>query len=210
MRRFYKHLPNTLTALNLLFGSLAIVYAMQGEILQAAYLLLLAFHFDIFDGLTARLLKVESELGKEMDSLADIVSFGLGPAVLLFAMLKPALEIETIKLGSMAIKDFIVFTPFLLPVFAALRLARFNLTAGKTKNFIGMPTPANALMVLSIPLIANNHPDSFLVIWFTTPTAILIYSIVASFLMVGPVPLHTLKLKGFSWSVNKFTYIFLR
>ncbi len=209
MRRLYNHVPNALTSLNLLFGSLSIIYAVQGELQQASYLLLLAFYFDIFDGLLARLLKVQSDIGKELDSLADVISFGLGPAAILFAMLMPALGIETIHLGSLGIKDCIVFIPFIIPIFAALRLARFNLSTGKTRNFIGMPTPANALMVLSIPLIANNHPGSFLVIWFNSPTVILVYSVVASFLMVSPLRFYSLKLKGFSWPVNKYTYFFL-
>ncbi len=209
MKRLSKHIPNTLTSLNLFCGSLSILFAFQGEILQAAYLLLIAFHFDIFDGLSARLLKAKSELGAQLDSLADIVSFGLGPAAILFALLKPALGIDSIHLGTLEFKNYIVFAPFILPIFAALRLAKFNLDLGKSDNFAGIPTPANALMVLSIPLIANNHPDSFLVHWFNMPEVILGYSILASFLMVCPLAIYSFKLKGFSWAVNKWTFIFL-
>ncbi len=209
MRKLSKHIPNTLTSLNLLFGSISIMLAFNGEILQSGYFLLLAFHFDIFDGLSARLLNAKSKLGQELDSLADVISFGLGPAAILFALLKPALGIESVHFGTLPFKDYVVFIPFLLPIFAALRLAKFNLDAGKSDVFTGMPTPANALMVLSIPLIANNHPDSFLVHWFHMPNFILLYSILASFLMVSPLPIYTFKLKGFSWSENKWTFIFL-
>ena len=209
IKSIYKHLPNTLTSLNLFCGSLSILFAIQGELLQAAYLLLIAYHFDIFDGLAARLLKVQSEIGKELDSLADVISFGLGPAAILFGLLKPELDIDTVTLFPSDLREYLIFIPFILPVFAALRLAKFNLDVSKSSNFIGLPTPANALMVLSIPLIANHHPDSFIVEAFTSIEGILIYSIIVSFLMVSPLPLYSLKLKGFSWSVNKYTYIFL-
>lgn len=209
MRRIYKHIPNTLTSLNLLCGSLSVMFAIHGDLLQSAYLLLLAFHFDIFDGLSARLLNVKSDLGKELDSLADIVSFGVGPAALLFAMLMPAMGIESVRLIHLQFKEYIVFIPFIIPVFAALRLAKFNLIAGKSDNFSGMPTPANALMVLSIPLIANNHPHSFLVHWFDNSGVIIAYALISSYLMVSPLQIYSFKLKGFKWSVNKYTFFFL-
>jgi len=133
----------------------------------------------------------------------------LGPAAILFALLKPALGIENIHLGSLEARGYIVFAPFILPVFAALRLAKFNINLGKSDNFAGIPTPANALMVLSIPLIANNHPDSFLVHWFNMPEVILGYSVIVSFLMVCHLPIYSFKLKGFSWESNKWTFIFL-
>jgi len=92
---------------------------MQGDLLQAAYLLLIAYHFDIFDGLTARLLKVQTETGKELDSLADVISFGLGPAAILFGLLKPDLNIDMVRVFPSDVKEYLVFVPFLLPVFAA-------------------------------------------------------------------------------------------
>ena len=209
MSSITKHIPNILTSLNLLFGSLSIVFAIQGDLLQAAYLLLIAYHCDIFDGLAARFLKVQSEMGKELDSLADVVSFGLGPAAILFELLKTALDIDQISLLPSEFSSYLVLIPFILPVFAALRLARFNLDDGSSKYFKGMPTPANALMVLSIPLIANYHPDSFSVLGMSSATGIIVYSLLASTLMVSPIPFYTLKMKGFSWKVNKLTYIFL-
>jgi len=207
-KRITRHIPNSLTALNIFCGSLSIMLSLQGNILLSAYLLLIAFHFDIFDGISARLLKVSSDLGKELDSLADVVSFGLGPAAILFAMLMPALGIESISLKNLGLKEILCLTPFILPVFAAFRLAKFNLQDSGS-NFDGIPTPANAIMVISIPLIANNHPDSFLVAWFGNPEVIIGYSVLVSLLMVIPLPLYPFKLKGFKWEVNKYTFIFM-
>lgn len=207
-KRFSRHIPNILTLSNLFCGSVSIMLALQGNILLSAYLLLIAFHFDIFDGLSARLLKVSSEMGKELDSLADVVSFGLGPAALLHAMIRPELEITGFSLRDLGGNEIISLIPFILPVFAALRLAKFNLQEPGS-NFSGMPTPANAIMVISIPLIANHHPDSFLVGWFAYPAVIIGYSLLASILMIAPLPLYPFKMKGLSWSVNRYTYIFL-
>ena len=206
-KSFLRHIPNILTLSNLFCGSVSILLAIQGNILLSAYLLLIAFHFDIFDGLSARLLKVSSDLGKELDSLADVVSFGLGPAALLYAMLRPELGISDLNIKSIGTNDILSLIPFILPVFAALRLAKFNLQDSGS-NFSGMPTPANAIMVISIPLIANHHPESFLVEWFEFPAVIIGYSIIASALMIAPLPLYSFKMKGFSWSVNKYTYLF--
>jgi CDP-diacylglycerol--serine O-phosphatidyltransferase len=207
-KQFSRHIPNILTVLNLFCGSVSIMLAMQGNLLLSAYLLLIAFHFDIFDGLSARLLNVSSDLGKELDSLADVVSFGLGPASILHAMLRPELGISEYSIRTLEVNDILGLIPFILPVFAALRLAKFNLMETGS-NFSGMPTPANALMVMSVPLIANHHPDSFLVGWFNYPAVIIGYSIMASMLMIAPIPLYPFKLKGLSWTVNKYTYIFL-
>lgn len=209
MKSIYKHIPNTLTSLNLFCGSLSIMFAFQGNILLAAYLLLIAFHFDIFDGLSARMLKVSSDIGKELDSLADVISFGLAPAAILAIMLMSSLGIDELSLRSMEARDLLSLIPFLLPVFAAYRLARFNIRDSMLNSFEGMPTPANAIMVISVPLVANNHPGSFLVSWFESPAVIIAYSLIASVLMVSHLPLYAFKMKGFSWALNRYTYIFL-
>jgi len=209
MKSIYRHIPNTLTSLNLFCGSLSIMLAFQGNLLLSAYLLLIAFHFDIFDGLSARLLKVSSDIGKELDSLADVISFGLAPAALLVNLIMPALDISKISLRAFEMRELLVLIPFILPVFAAIRLARFNIRDSMMNGFMGVPSPANGIMVLSIPLIANNHPDSFLVHWFNLPGVIIAYSIIVSLLMVSHIPLYSFKMKGFKWKANKYTYSFL-
>lgn len=209
IKRIISHIPNTLTTLNLVGGCLSILTAFSGDLRLSAIILLVAFHADIFDGMSARLLKVQSLMGKELDSLADMISFGLAPAVILHVMLKQQLDVEAFSF-SLPVKTWItLLIPFLLPVFAALRLAKFNVDENQKDEFIGLPTPANALMVISLPLIAFSQPESFLTDWFSHPEVIIIYSVTVALLMVIPVHLYGLKLKGFRWRENKFRYLFL-
>ena len=208
-KRIISHIPNTLTILNLIGGCLSIVTAFSGDLRLSAIILLVAFHADIFDGMSARLLKVQSLLGKELDSLADLVSFGLAPAVILHVMLKEQLNVEAFEFSLSAKTWITLLIPFLLPVFAALRLAKFNVDDDQKNAFVGLPTPANALMVISLPLIAQSQPESFVLRCFSAPEGIIIYSIAVSLLMVAPVHLYGLKLKGFNWQENKFRYLFI-
>lgn len=209
IKRIISHIPNTLTLLNLFLGSMSIVFAFSGDLRIGAILMLLAFHADIFDGMSARLLKVQSEVGKELDSLADLVSFGLAPAVILHVILKGQLEVEAFSFTLDTKTWIILLIPFILPIFAALRLAKFNIDEDQKDKFIGLPTPANALMVLALPLIIFRQPNSFLIDLMINTNGIIIYCIVVSALMVAPIELYALKLKGFSWSQNKFRYLFL-
>ncbi|MEA1876699.1 MAG: CDP-alcohol phosphatidyltransferase family protein [Bacteroidota bacterium] len=209
MKRLISNIPNTLTTLNLIGGCLSILVAFSGDLRLSAIILLVAFHADIFDGMSARLLKVQSPMGKELDSLADLVSFGLAPAIILHVMLKQQLDVEAFAFSLPAKTWITLLIPFLLTVFAALRLAKFNVDEDQKDTFIGLPTPANALMVISLPLIAFSQPESFIIDWFSHPEAIIIYSVTVALLMVIPVHLYGLKLKGFRWQENKFRYLFL-
>ncbi len=207
--RIIAQIPNALTILNLFFGCISIVYALEGELRMAAIMMLLAFHADIFDGMSARLLKVQSSIGKELDSLADLVSFGLAPAVVMHMMMRDTLAVDHFSF-QMSPKEWIfLLIPFLLTIFSALRLAKFNVDENQTNKFIGLPTPANALMVLSLPLIAYKQPDSFVLDIFSNPIGVIAYSFIVSFLMIAPIELYGLKLKGFKWQENKFRYLFL-
>lgn len=208
-KRIISQIPNTLTLLNLVFGSISILLAFAGDLRLSAIFLLLGFHADVFDGLVARLLKVNSEIGKELDSLADLVSFGLAPAIILHVMMKNLLQVENFSFDLSTDQWIMLLIPFLLPVFAAIRLAKFNIDEDQRDKFIGLPTPANALMVISLPLIAFRQPDSFIVEIFSEPIGIILYSLIVAVLMVAPIELYALKLKGFSWKVNKFRYLFL-
>lgn len=208
-KNIIKHIPNTLTLLNIALGSISILYAFTGDLRMSAIFILLAFHADIFDGMSARILKAYSDLGKELDSLADVISFGLAPAIVLYNMLLNQLGVSGFSFKHSPDIWIQLLVPFLLPVFAALRLAKFNIDEEQKDKFIGLPTPANALMVLSLPLIAYRQPDSFVLDWFDQPTGILIYSVVVSALMVLPVKLYSLKPQGFNWARNKYRFIFL-
>ena len=177
IKRIITHIPNTLTILNLLCGCTSIVMAFNGDLRNSAIFLLLAFHADVFDGLTARLLKVQSAIGKELDSLADLLSFGLAPAVILHVIMKNEMAIETFSFSLPPGKWIPLLIPFLLTVFSALRLAKFNNDENQEDAFVGLPTPANALMVISLPLIAFRQPESFVMDWFSTPFGIIVYSV---------------------------------
>jgi len=208
VKKIVSQIPNTLTLLNLVFGCLSIVIAFSGDLRLSAILLLLAFHADIFDGMSARLLKVQSEIGKQLDSLADLISFGLAPAVILHVMMKNILDLQYFSFDLDTLVWIQLLIPFLLPVFGALRLAKFNIDENQSDKFIGLPIPANALMVISLPLIAFRQPDSFVLDLFSQPIGIIIYSLAVGLLMVSPIELYALKLKGFGWKANKFRYLF--
>jgi CDP-diacylglycerol--serine O-phosphatidyltransferase len=203
-----KHIPNTLTALNLLCGSLAVPMAFMGFLPESAFLISLGFIFDLSDGMTARLLNVQSSFGKELDSLADMITFGLAPAAILFTIQQQSTGNGTFRADLPAGQMVLQFLPFILPVFAGLRLAKFNIDERQTNRFIGLPVPANGLMVLAMPFVINYQHDSFLITWMESSWFIPVYSIAASLLMVSPLKLYSLKIKGFGWKKNKFTYLF--
>ncbi len=186
-----KHIPNTITCLNLLCGCVAVVAALEGFAIMAFALVLLAAVFDFMDGMAARLLKAYSPMGKELDSLADLVSFGLVPAMLVFDVLRDA------DLGGMY-----AYLAFLIAVFSALRLAKFNVDERQTSSFIGLPTPANALFWGG--LLTAYHQQMV-----NVPCAVLVLVGVMSILLVCELPLFSLKFKSMKWGDNKLRFVFL-
>ncbi len=163
---------------------------------MAPFLIWLAAIFDFFDGFAARMLKVSSPIGGELDSLADNVTFGLLPAIIVFSMIQEP-----------SLPEWVPYLAFVIAVFSALRLAKFNVDTRQTDSFIGLPTPANALLLSSFPLILeySNLPLAFV----GNPWFLLICSFALSFLLVAELPLFALKFKSFSWADNKLKYIFL-
>ncbi|MFP4556138.1 MAG: CDP-diacylglycerol--serine O-phosphatidyltransferase [Bacteroidales bacterium] len=189
-----KHIPNTLTLINLVVGCLSIVSAFEGNLLLASYLILVAAVFDYLDGFSARLLKAFSPLGKELDSLSDSVSFGVAPSVIVFHLLKDALDIpqgEGFTSG-----HALLAIPFLIAAFSALRLAKFNIDTRQTTNFIGLPTPANALLIAGLILGLNSPYAAWFEVLTASPTALVVMVLVLSALLVSPVPMFSLKIKG--------------
>lgn len=192
-----KHIPNALTCCNLLMGCLGIVFAFRGELTWSAYAIFIAAFFDFLDGMVARLLRAYSEIGKQLDSLADMVSFGVLPAVIIFQLL----------LRSQA-QDPLSYLAFFIAVFSALRLAKFNIDERQSENFIGLPTPANALMIASLPLIlqsGNAHFTGFIL----QPAFLIGLVLVMCFLLVCELPLISLKFKSLSWRDNLYRYILI-
>jgi CDP-diacylglycerol--serine O-phosphatidyltransferase len=167
------------------------------------------YFFDVFDGMVARLLKVQSAIGKELDSLADVITFGLAPAAILFHLGLPEGGLDELINNHDTLRLVLGFIPFLLPVSAGYRLAKFNVDDRQKDRFIGLPTPANGIMALSLPLVLRYQPDGFLAVWVASGYLIPVYSILISYLMISPMPLYSLKIKGFTWNSNKFTYLLI-
>ena len=208
-----KHIPNFLTSLNVLCGSVAVVFIMEGKLTTAVVLIILATVFDFLDGMTARALKAYSAIGKELDSLADMISFGLAPGLIMFKLLEISVFKEYVMLHLQSNLSFsqllVIGSAFLIPIFSALRLAKFNVDTRQTNSFIGLPTPANALFISSLALIQEHGSipsiDGFLL---TTPV-LLIITFVFSFLLVSEIPMFSLKFKNLSFSHNRTQYIFV-
>ena len=189
-----KHIPNALTCANLLSGCIGIVYAFKGDLTVAAYAVLISGIFDFFDGFVARILGVKSEIGKELDSLADVVSFGFLPGVVMFQLLTQ----------SNYSSPYLPYVAFLITIFSALRLAKFNIDTRQTEDFIGLNTPMNTLFIVSLPFIKNDYPD------IVNNTFILIgITVVTSWLLTSEIKIFSLKFGTFTWADNKVKFIFL-
>lgn len=159
-------IPNTITSLNLLSGAISIVLAIQGEVRTAAILILIAAVFDFFDGFVARKINAVSELGKQLDSLADLISFGMAPTAIMYSSLRFS---QKVIYGSHFFQQSFVDTlilglSFLIVIFSAIRLAKFNISTNQKYGFVGLPTPAFAILVASFPLISSLEPENF--VWF--------------------------------------------
>ena len=201
-----KHIPNAITCCNLLCGCLAIVQVFEGNLIYAAYLVGLAAIFDFFDGFAARMLKVSSAIGKDLDSLADMVTFGVVPGLVMFQLLKTSLITGNVDFQVFKNNSFLVYVPFIIIIFSALRLAKFNNDTRQTESFIGLNTPANSMVICSIPLILNQHPEIGTLL---NPYVLCVLSVGLSLLLVSEIPMFSLKFKHFKWKGNEIRFIFL-
>ena len=207
-----KQIPNLITLGNLLCGVLAVGCAVNGTLQTASILICLGIFLDFFDGLTARLLGVSSPLGKELDSLADIVTSGVAPAYILSALIHNAYHC----FGSSTIVHHLSLLAFLMPLFAAYRLAKFNLDTRQSHSFLGLPVPSNALIWVGIALTTNcgcHTPEGLIPIVGHPifPYCLITISLITDILMVSEVPMFSLKFnfKDLSWRTNRIQYIFL-
>lgn len=196
-----RHIPNTVTCCNLFSGCIACVMAFQANYELAIIFIIIGAVFDFFDGMLARMFKVSGPLGKELDSLADDITFGFAPSVIVFSLFKEVHYPEFL----MPISGYVPYSAFLIAVFSALRLGKFNIDLRQTSSFIGMPTPANALFWGS--LVVGGHAflisDSFNAIY------LFILVVIMSLLLTSEIPMFSLKFKNLSWNQNKISYIFL-
>lgn len=189
-----RHIPNALTCANLLSGCIGIVYAFKGQLDVAAYAVLISGIFDFFDGFSARLLDVKSNIGKELDSLADMVSFGFLPGVVMFNLIEQ----------SNYNFDGLPYVAFLITIFSALRLAKFNIDTRQTEDFIGLNTPMNTLFIVSLPFIQRDYPD------LIGSTILLVcLTILMSWLLISEIRIFSLKFGTMNWADNKTKFVFL-
>ena len=198
-----KHIPNFITCLNLLCGCLAIVQAFNNNLVWSAYFVGIAAVLDFMDGMTARWLKAYSEIGKQLDSLADMVTFGVVPGMIMFKLLEVSLVYSN---------HYFPLIAFLIPVFSALRLAKFNIDTRQSDSFIGVPTPANAVLIASFPLILSFQPvfaKLSIADFILSPVFLYLVCIVMSYLLIAEIPLFSLKVKNLKWSDNKTRFAFL-
>lgn len=186
-----KHIPNLLTSANLFSGCIGIIYAFNGELKTVAFFVILSGILDFFDGFAARLLNVKSDIGKELDSLADVISFGFLPGVVFYQLL------------SMEHSSYIPYLGFIVTVFSAIRLAKFNIDTRQTDDFIGLNTPMNTFFVISLPYLLEEY--SFISnFWFLACSIAIL-----SWLLVSEIRLFSIKFSSISWQQNKYRYIFL-
>jgi CDP-diacylglycerol---serine O-phosphatidyltransferase len=237
-----KHIPNFLTCCNLLCGCLGIIAVFQlPDLAIPSYLIFAACIFDFLDGFIARLLKVQSPIGKELDSLADVITFGVLPGMIIYRLMEGSLFISFISYfcdpqdnDSYSTGWKYALIALSIPVFSALRLAKFNIDTRQSESFIGVPTPANAILIASLPLIINSFsPNAIGGSWtiypplsaiYNEPSPIIYHPIVSiilnpyfligltllmSYLLVAELPLFALKFKNFKWPGNEIRFIFL-
>jgi CDP-diacylglycerol--serine O-phosphatidyltransferase len=206
-----RHLPNFITSLNLAAGFTAIIFILNGEVATASWLILAAMVFDFLDGFASRILNAYSDVGKELDSLADLVSFGVAPGIIIYHFLKSSLGPEVTSASSISgIESFFAFlVPCIMPVCAGLRLAKFNLDKTQTIIFKGLPTPANALAVIAIALAGEYGDASIIKSFLSMPVALALFSLILSLLMVTRIPLLSLKFPDLKFRGNEGRYILI-
>ena len=195
--------PNFITLLNLLSGGIAVIFAVKGDLSTAALFVFFGIFFDFFDGFLARKLNVSSEMGLQLDSLADLVTSGLAPALVLVNL------IELSILPSQDANCFLPYLGLLVLLCSAYRLAKFNISNEQSQFFIGLPTPANALLIMSLPLIVDyQNSDSYNAL-ILNPFFLVVVTLLSSFLLNAPVKLIALKFKTWNFSENASKYILI-
>lgn len=199
--RITSHIPNALTCLNLFSGCVASVMAFEARYETALFFIVVSALFDFLDGLAARALHAYSAIGKDLDSLADDVSFGVTPSLIVFSLFKEMHYPAYME----SVATWLPYLAFLIAIFSALRLAKFNNDTRQTSSFIGLPVPANALFWAS--LVAGFHP--LLINEKCHPLYLLLLVCLFSWLLVSEIPMFSLKFKNLSWEKNKISFCFL-
>ncbi len=212
MSKLFFWVPNAITAMNLVCGSLAVFFAVDGQLGWAAVFIFAAAVLDFFDGFSARLLHAYSSIGKELDSLADMVSFGLAPAAIIFTMLELSLfginqQIQNIE--AHWTQWIVLFTSLVIPVAGAFRLAKFNTDDRQSEQFLGMPIPANAIFFASLALILELGTNASIVPLILNKYTLLGSVFISAFLMVSELPMFSMKFKNLNLKENAVRFFFI-
>lgn len=214
-----KHIPNGITLLNVLCGSIATVFAVKNELEIAAIFVFLGIFFDFFDGLAARALDVKSELGLQLDSLADMITSGLVPGIVMYQLLEMSdqggwntswgTQVNGVMGENIWDISWFPFLGFLITMGSAYRLAKFNIDENQTSSFIGLPTPANALLILSFPLILLYHNNEVLNDIILNKSFLIVTTLLSTFLLNAPLELFALKFSSWGFKENAMRYVFI-
>ena len=212
-----KQIPNIITSLNLLCGCVAIMFAVSGDLVSASFFAFAGIFLDFFDGLAARVLNAQSQVGLQLDSLADVVTSGVLPGVVMVQLLSEALTGTSLDIGtifsdtanSTSIESYLPFIGLLIAVASGYRLAKFNVDTRQTTSFIGLPVPANTLLILSLPLILSFQAGQQITEIILTPWFLIIITLVSCVLLNAEIPLFGLKFKTWNFKDNAVRYLFL-
>ncbi|WP_394369544.1 CDP-alcohol phosphatidyltransferase family protein [Aquimarina mytili] len=213
-----KQIPNIITLLNLFCGCIAVIFAVHGALEFAALFVMLGIGFDFFDGFAARILNAQSELGLQLDSLADVVTSGVAPGIVMFQLLTKVFgQPLYITADSWDItqtiagfgESYFSFLGLLITMASAYRLAKFNIDTRQTSSFIGLPTPANTLLIISLPLILKFQQETWIVDIILNKWFLIVLTLLSCYLLNAEIPLFSLKFKTWGFVENKIRYIFL-
>jgi CDP-diacylglycerol--serine O-phosphatidyltransferase len=205
LNKIKRNIPNAITCGNLLCGCLAIVKVFEGNLVWAAYLVGIAAVLDFFDGFVARLLHISSPIGKDLDSLADMVTFGVVPGFLMFKLLL----ISSLFMTNNPVWNYISYLGLIIPIFSCIRLAKFNNDTRQKESFIGVNTPANSILICSLPLIIGGNYQSPTALFILNPYLLVAMTIIMSALLVSEIPIFSFKFKSFGWKGNEIRFVFL-
>ncbi len=212
-----KQIPNIITSLNLLCGCVAIMFAVSGDLVSASFFAFAGIFLDFFDGLAARVLNAQSQVGLQLDSLADVVTSGVLPGIVMVQLLSEALTGTSLDISaifsdtakSLSIESYLPFIGLLIAVASGYRLAKFNVDTRQTTSFIGLPVPANTLLILSLPLILSFQASQQITEVILTPWFLIVITLVSCVLLNAEIPLFGLKFKTWNFKDNAVRYLFL-
>jgi CDP-diacylglycerol--serine O-phosphatidyltransferase len=210
-----KHIPNIITLLNLFCGTIAVLFAVEGNLFMAAVFVILGIVFDFFDGFAARILDVKSELGLQLDSLADMVTSGVVPGIVLFKLFEKSLGNFpysydfTTKDWDTGITSIVPLVGLLVTLASCYRLANFNIDSRQTESFIGLPVPANTLFILSLPMILLTNDVTWVNDLILNPWFLIGLTLFSCYMLNAEIPLFSLKMKTYGFKENAVKYVFL-